>query len=753
MVIKRASALFFMFKEFNLHYFHLILYIAEENQMTKSEFLQLLEKEKAFLPNNKMSAAITNKIKKHHPDWLAFIEETWPGKSISEALHLLKNNREPGVCGICGKPTKFISFGEGYKAACSRECANKLKGLNSKKTSLERYGKIGFQTEKYKKTIKEKYGVDNAGQIKKQVDTSTAKLISKEEFDKKINHAFLPNNKLDAGVVKLIKNNAELLKYIETHYLNKGISEALYLYRGLPVTVCEECGNSTLFKSFGEGYKRFCSNECAKIAGKRKQREVLVGKYDGIGAQSPIIREKMRQTTLKKYGVENVFQSKPLQQRIKESLNEKYNGVGFGSELIREKIKQTTLRNYGVENPLKSPEIQEKLRQTNLEKYGVEYAWHSKEIQEKMARERNGTYYDTVILDKFKDSVIPLFSKEEFKGLSHITDRISKTSGSSLRDPIEYKWKCVTCGTKYMEVIRSGEPPRCPKCKPTLRGVQEAEMFEWLIEEFPELKLHTNTRKIISPLELDFYFPEKSFAIEFNELYWHSESIGRGRDYHINKTQQCQEKDIHLIHIWDYEWRYQQEIIKSIIRSKLGRYRYKLNARDCRVDFIQDVGQARDFFDTNHIQGYTPARTKLGLFDKDDRLVSAILIGPNRFKRDTYEILRFASLLNTAVRGGFSKLMSVVSLKGKIRSYADLRLFSGSVNTSSGFELVAVNPPSYHYTRTYDILENRQSYQKKLIKKKFPEIYNDVLTEWEMMQLLGFDRLWDCGTATYEKDL
>ena len=69
-----------------------------------------------------------------------------------------------------------------------------------------------------------------------------------------------------------------------------------------------------------------CSQKCAHDAGKNKR------------------------TCLEKYGVENPFQSKEIQ----------------------EKCKQTCLSNHGVEWSLQSPEIRKKGKETKKEKYGNE---------------------------------------------------------------------------------------------------------------------------------------------------------------------------------------------------------------------------------------------------------------------------------------------------------------------------------------------------------------------------------------------
>ena len=48
-----------------------------------------------------------------------------------------------------------------------------------------------------------------------------------------------------------------------------------------------------------------------------------------------------------------------------------------------QKIKETMLEKYGVENASQIVESQEKKKQTNLERYGVEYTHQNKEIMQR----------------------------------------------------------------------------------------------------------------------------------------------------------------------------------------------------------------------------------------------------------------------------------------------------------------------------------------------------------------------------------
>lgn len=51
--------------------------------------------------------------------------------------------------------------------------------------------------------------------------------------------------------------------------------------------------------------------------------------------------------------------------------------------------------------------------------------------------------------------------------------------------------------------------------------------------------------------------------------------------------------------------------------------------------------------------------------------------------------------------------------------------------------------------KNYIIREHRSNYTKERIQKKFPEFDMDGKTEWDAMQELGYDRIWDCGVLAY----
>jgi len=93
------------------------------------------------------------------------------------------------VCDICNKPTKFITFQEGYRTYCSIKCVGLSENRMNKieNTNLKRYGTKHFNnTKKRKKTNLEKYGVDHVFQsesIKQKINQSKLEEYGNEKYN------------------------------------------------------------------------------------------------------------------------------------------------------------------------------------------------------------------------------------------------------------------------------------------------------------------------------------------------------------------------------------------------------------------------------------------------------------------------------------------------------------------------------------------------------------------------------------------
>lgn len=81
---------------------------------------------------------------------------------------------------------------------------------------------------------------------------------------------------------------------------------------------------------------------------------------------------------------------------------------------------------------------------------------------------------------------------------------------------------------------------------------QELEVYDYIMSFglYPQ----RNNRDVVKGCELDFYFPDKNRAIEYNGVWFHSLKV-KPEGYHINKFLKCKESGIGLLTIWEDMWK------------------------------------------------------------------------------------------------------------------------------------------------------------------------------------------------------
>jgi hypothetical protein len=84
-----------------------------------------------------------------------------------------------------------------------------------------------------------------------------------------------------------------------------------------------------------------------------------------------------------------------------------------------------------------------------------------------------------------------------------------------------------------------------------------------IMEELLGVKCEYNTKKIITPYELDIYFPEFKLAIEYNGKGWHNSIDSKRRD--DNKKNLCAENGITMIHIIENNRNYESDVKTQLI--------------------------------------------------------------------------------------------------------------------------------------------------------------------------------------------
>jgi len=247
--------------------------------------------------------------------------------------------------------------------------------------------------------------------------------------------------------------------------------------------------------------------------------------------------------------------------------------------------------------------------------------------------------------------------------------------------------------------------------------------------------------------EIDIIIPEHSLAIEYDGLYWHSESKGKTNKYHLNKTIEAKELGYTLVHIFESEWLNKKDIVMSRLGNMLGTSS-RIYARKCSIVGITSK-ESKNFLDSNHIQGSVNCSVSLGL-QYEGTLVALMTFSKARFTKTEWELVRYCNILNNSVVGGASRLFKHF-LKTynpeSIVSYSDKRWNSGNLYNILKFEHSHDSKPNYWYFKGKK-LESRISYQKHKLKDKL-SIFDKDKTEYENMLLNGYDRIFDCGNRVY----
>lgn len=254
-------------------------------------------------------------------------------------------------------------------------------------------------------------------------------------------------------------------------------------------------------------------------------------------------------------------------------------------------------------------------------------------------------------------------------------------------------------------------------------------------------RTHNNKR-----YEIDCFVEERKLGIEYCGEFWHSINNGLPRTYHQDKQSWCEDQGITLMTIFEHEWFNKQDVIKSMIKNKLG-LSNKIFARNTEARSI-DSSKAKEFHKENHINGCVNSSLNFGLFYKNE-LISVLSFAKSRFDKSyEYEITRFSTKKNHVIVGGFGKLLKFSKIENLV-TYADLRFGSGNVYQTLGFKKISKTPPNYWYFKSENF-ESRMNFQKAILKQKFPNLYSEEKTEFDIMKELGYLKIYDCGSYKYQ---
>ena len=278
-----------------------------------------------------------------------------------------------------------------------------------------------------------------------------------------------------------------------------------------------------------------------------------------------------------------------LKDRIPHNKGKK---VSDESELARiRKMVETREEKYrsGVYQRASKPKTDEEKRV--LSEVTKEYAKnHPEEMKRRAAlmletKKANGFDFGSTFRGKSHSeetrTLIQEKSKEMWKSRKQETDAVTASAVSPLNLTLlgevntHLSLQCNECGTQFTFTRQYFTPSKiketiCPTCYPRITpkvSNKEQEVYEFVnticsdaIQSYRE-RYHDK--------EIDIFIPSKKIGIEFNGLYWHSESVSLAnnsspkKDY--EKYLEFNEAGIRLIQIFEDEWENKKEIVKSRI--------------------------------------------------------------------------------------------------------------------------------------------------------------------------------------------
>ena len=355
----------------------------------------------------------------------------------------------------------------------------------------------------------------------------------------------------------------------------------------------------------------------------------------------------------------------------------------------------------------------------------------------------------TISTTRLGSDDIGRFSHDEIRSI------VRSTNSFDVVEPLVYQNKyskfnvrCLKCSfvmTKTIMMIRNS-PDFCPKCSPR-ESKGQLDIYAFVKQLFPDTLLSDKT--VPGVTEIDVHVPSKRFGVEYNGLYWHSEVAGKGPMYHQNKTDTCAAQGISLLHVYADDWDEHPEIVRSMIRHRLGISSVRTYARACSVRPV-DPSIRRTFLERCHIDGDVASKVAFGLYLKDKLIAVLSLRKAFHKKWHTHaEIARFAVELDSTVVGGLSKLVFAASAWAKendytaLMSYADGRVGVGAGYIAAGFKKHSVTPPTFWWT-DYEKRFNRFTYRAD--KKR-------GMSEREVANEAGVTRIYGCRNVVLTRDL
>ncbi len=510
---------------------------------------------------------------------------------------------------------------------------------------------------------------------------------------------------------------------IEEKVYQKSELEKWYLCENKSVKEIQECLNVSrstvdrILRFYGLHKDRKLASEIAK--------QTMLKKYGAVSySGTEEYRSRYKNTCLSKYGKEFHTQAGQTIEKYKETCLDRY-GVGSTLSLseVKKKKDNACLLKYGTTNPMENDAVKSKAKETCLARYGVESYSKTEAFKDKVKK----TCCEKYGVDSYSKT------PEARKRLSVASlNRLEKDWSDECKMVLSAKENLVAYLGKFDKKLTAFELAEALGCSVSTIGerVRKWELYDKLEMSFSTSSYEkeiqkfltgigvavVKDRKILNGLEIDLYDEVRKIGIEFNGTYWHSYSVLGQKSYHLEKSKLASEKGVRLIHIFEYEWNDPQKrlLLKSLLKIAFGKVDNKIYARKCIIKKISNE-EARDFNDSNHLQGHRNAQVTYGLFYKE-KLVQLMSFSKTKYNRNLHgsndwEIIRGCPGSNNVVVGGVSKLFKCFLEEYKpdrVFSYCDFNKFDGKGYEAIGMNFIGYTGPDLKWIMKDRTVVNRQ---------------------------------------------
>lgn len=281
----------------------------------------------------------------------------------------------------------------------------------------------------------------------------------------------------------------------------------------------------------------------------------------------------------------------------------------------------------------------------------------------------------------------------------------------------------------------------CPHCV-CKSSKYEKEIFDLLRNNLNEnIEIITKDRSILKTQEIDILIPQLKIGIEFNGIRWHSHKFGgKSKDYHLNKTINCNKQGIRLIHVFENEYLENKKLALFKILHKCGINNTisTIYAKNCQIEEREATDKEVQLFLQNNIFSDT--------YQNDFKRVLTCLCNKEIVGIICYNIIEntaFINHLTTSYKykciGVMSKLLKALKrINPNVESLhimADRRWLLDIENnslTKLGFKINSISEPRKLY---YSVSTNQE--------KLFLNTLNVDDLDW----------VYDCGLIEYIKEI